>query len=284
MELRPPHELFYLQSMEDIYRQAEGKPDEPHRHAYYTVLLVAKASGEHQVDYQPYELAEKQVFFVAPGQVHQVIADPTPDGWVITFSRDFLTTNNIPESFITNLTLFRAFGDSPPLELEQATFQRLQSLIVEMKACLPEQLPYRYRALGALLQLFLIYCNHSRTFDPQQLDEEHKGVCLLRDFKSLVDERFSQWHKVNDYASQINITPKHLSHSVKALTGKTAKEHIQDRLILEARRMLLHTDLTVKQIGYELGFEEPLHFSSFFKKQVGQSPTDFRLRPDAISA
>lgn len=276
MELRPPHQLFTLQRMEDIYRQAQGRADQPHRHAYYTVLLVTHAQGEHRLDYQPFAFGERQVHFVAPGQVHQVVATAEPQGWVITFSRDFLAANNIPESFITNLTLFRSFGDTPPLELDDHTFGRLRNLITEMENCLPEQLPYRHQALGALLQLFLIYCNHSRSLDPQQLDEENKGVCLLRDFKSLVNQHYPRWHKVSDYASHIHISPKHLSQSVKQLTGQTAKELIQARLTLEAKRMLLHTDLNVKQIGYELGFEEPLHFSGFFKKQTGQSPTDFR--------
>ena len=73
-----------------------------------------------------------------------------------------------------------------------------------------------------------------------------------------------------------HISTKHLSQTLKNITGKVAKDHIQDRLALEAKRLLLHTSLSVKEIAYEIGFEEPLHFSGFFKKRVGVSPSQFR--------
>ncbi len=264
--------------MGTIFEQANGKVDSPHRHDYYTVVLVEKAEGKHVIDYQTYAFATNQVHFVSPGQVHQVVTPSKPKGWVFTFSKDFLVENNIPESFISNINLFRQFGETPPLEIDDVTFQRLYRIIKEMEECLPLDLHYRHRALGALLQLFLIYCNNSCLLDTTQLDEENSGVCMLRDFKSLVDQHFQEWHKVSSYAPTLHITAKHLSHTVKQLTGKTAKELIQDRLTLEAKRLLYHTDLSIKEVAYRLGFEEPLHFSGFFKKQAGLSPTLFRAR------
>lgn len=270
---------FHLQSMEAIYTTAQGKPDTPHRHDYYTILLIAQVQGQHMIDYQSYELHSQEVFFISPGQVHQLLLDQKPKGWVITFSRDFLVENNIPESFISNINLFRQFGDSPPLPLDTPTFQRLNRLIAEMRVCLPTDFHYRNRALGALLQLFLIYCNNNCLLDMTQLDEESSGVCILRDFKELVDKHFHEWHRVSTYAAEIPISAKHLSYTVKNLTGKTAKEFIQDRLSLEAKRLLIHTHLSIKEVAYHLGFGEPLHFSNFFKKQAGKAPSSFRLQP-----
>ena len=80
----------------------------------------------------------------------------------------------------------------------------------------------------------------------------------------------------------MNITPKHLSQTVKNLSGKTAKELIQDRVVLEAKRLLLHTPLSIKEIAYQLGFEEPLHFSAFFKNRAGVSPTFFKEAKHSI--
>ena len=262
--------------MELIYDQAAGKIDVPHRHDYYTVIIIEEAEGRHVIDYQSYDLSPLQVYFVSPGQVHQMVTLSRPKGSVFTFSQDFLVENNIPESFITNINLFRQFGETPPLAIDETTFGRLSRILEEMEECLPLDLHYRNRALGALLQLFLIYCNNSCLLDPKQLDEEHSGVCMLRDFKALVNQNFAKWHKVGEYAPTLHITPKHLSHTVKSLTGKTAKELIQDRLTLEAKRLLFHTDLTIKEIAYRLGYEEPLHFSSFFKKQAGESPSQYR--------
>ncbi|MEM1214344.1 MAG: helix-turn-helix domain-containing protein [Bacteroidota bacterium] len=278
MNSRAPVLDFRLQRMEDIHAQAHGKADVPHRHDYYTVLLVVKATGHHRVDYQSYLFQAQEVHFVGPGQVHQVVLTGPPRGWVLTFSRDFLAKSNIPEQFITNINLFRPFGDSPPLALDTKTFDQLVRTLQEMEECLPLHLQYRQRALGALLQLFLIYANQAATFNPDQRDEEQAEVCILRDFKQLVNTNYTDWHKVSEYAQQMHITPKHLSQTVKDVTGKVAKDHIQDRLVLEAKRLLLHTDQSVKEVAYALGFNDPLHFSRFFKRQVGSSPTVYRTQ------
>mgnify|MGYP000079480171 CR=1 FL=1 len=276
IENRQANTDFYLQDMGVIFDETGGKADVPHRHDYYTVILIEQAAGEHLVDYQTYTFQPLEVYFISPGQVHQVVARTKPRGWVFTFSRDFLVENNIPESFITNINLFQPFGESPPLKIDKVTFERLLDIIRQMQECLPMELSYRSRALGALLQLFLIHCNNSSNLNPTHLDEENSGVCILRDFKHLVDARYHQWHKVNDYAAEVHLSPKYLSQTVKQYTGKSAKEFIQDRLVLEAKRLLLHTDLSVKEVAYKIGFEEPLHFSAFFKKKAGVSPSSFR--------
>lgn len=267
---------FHLQKMETIYRQVDGQTDVPHRHDYFTVLIIDQARGQHVIDYERFPFRSKEVHFVSPGQVHQVDLKAEPRGWVITFTRDFLVANNIPDQFISNINLFQSFGHTPPLKIDKRTFDRLANIIGEMDVCVKLQSNYKVRALGALLQLFLIYCSESTKFDANQLDEENAGICILRDFKQLIETHYSEWHKVKDYASQIHITPKHLSQTVKNITGKVAKDHIQDRLVLEAKRLLLHTDLSIKEIGYQIGFEEPLHFSAFFKKKASVSPSKFR--------
>ena len=278
IERRKPSTDFNLQRMEAIYEQARGKTDVLHRHDYYTVILVEKAEGSHLVDSQTYEFRPMEVYFISPGQVHQVALSAPPKGWALTFSRDFLVENNISESFISNINLFKGFGDTPPLKLDEITFDRLVRILGEMESCMPDGLTYRERALGALLQLFLIYCNNSSSLNSSQLDEENPGVCILRDFKRMVESHYSEWHKVQEYAEAIHITSKHLSQTVKNITGKSAKELIQDRLVLEAKRLLLHTNSPVKEVAYTLGFEEPLHFSGFFKRNVGISPSDYKVR------
>ena len=276
IDIRAPESDFRLQKMEEIYADASGRIDDPHRHNYYTVLLVQNASGKHIIDYNEYRFGKMEVHFVSPGQVHQVALKEKPVGWVLTFSPEFLIQNNISESFISNINLFSSFGESPPLKLDKTIFDRLVGVIMEMETCLPFDLTYRGRALAALLQLFLIYSNNSQSIDARQLDEKNSGVCILRDFKILVESKFSNWHMVKDYSNEMHITPKHLSRTVKEITGLSAKQVIQDRLVLEAKRLLLHTQMTVKEVAYLLGYDEPLHFSGFFKKKVGNSPSEYR--------
>ncbi|MEM6299301.1 MAG: AraC family ligand binding domain-containing protein, partial [Bacteroidota bacterium] len=225
---RRPTKTFDIQQMEVLHERA--RDETPHRHDYYTIMFVLEASGTHSIDFKHYTFENGQVHFVSPGQVHHVYAEQRPKGWVITFSREFLASNNISTAFISNLNLFRSFGETPPLPVDETIQQRLLGLVEQMREA--PGLLYHDQALGALLQLFLIHCSNSCSLNPQQLDQESSTVCLLRDFKTLVEEHHNEWHKVGEYAEAMFVSPKHLSSSVKGLTGKSAKTVIQDRLIL----------------------------------------------------
>jgi AraC family transcriptional activator of pobA len=99
---------------------------------------------------------------------------------------------------------------------------------------------------------------------------------LLQRFNLLLEERFITLHKVNEYAELMNVSPNHLSETIKKVTGKTAGELIQDRLVLEAKRLLLHSAITAKEIAYYLNFNDPSYFSRFFKTNAGLAPEEFR--------
>ena len=276
IDIRSAHKKFYLEDMGTIYDRVEGKADHPHRHNYYTVLFIEAAEGNHVVDFKSYKFNRHEVHFVSPGQVHQVALTARPNGKVFTFSKEFLAYNNISDSYISNFNLFKSFTETPPLTIDDQCYKRLERIVENMEEYLDLDIAYHINALGSLLNLFLINCSNSADLDQSQIDNDNPNVCLFRDFKHLVESNYDKWHKVKDYASEINISPKQLSLTVKSVTGKVAKEFIQDRLVIEAKRLLLHTDLSVKQIAYRIGFEEPLHFSGFFKKKVGTSPSSFR--------
>lgn len=100
---------------------------------------------------------------------------------------------------------------------------------------------------------------------------------LVRRFNVLVEQNFRKYHRVASYAGMLNKSPKTISNFFRLYNAKTPLEVIHDRINLEARRLLLYTEKTIKEIAYELGFEEHTHFSNFFRKHNGISPTDFRV-------
>ncbi len=91
-------------------------------------------------------------------------------------------------------------------------------------------------------------------------------------------QKYSEWHLTTDYATELNVTPDYLNRVIKSLTGKTAKEFIQARIITEAKRLLYFSEMSAKEIGYNLGFSEPANFSAFFKKNTGFSPSKSNKR------
>lgn len=267
---------FGISKMEDIYTKRNGKVDEPHRHNYYTVLIINEAEGEHKIDFNTYILSKKQIFFVAPGQVHQVIEAEKSLGFAMTFSNHFLIKNSIPLSFIASLNLFQNYGQSPPLIPSQEQFEVIEKFTNQIFSLFNSNAEMKNLSIGAFLKLLLIECNNICAINPIESDIDSSSDNLIRAFKSSVDNNYKNEHSTTYYATQLHITPDHLNRTVKTKIGKTAKEYIQARIVTEAKRLLYFTNLSNKEIGYELGFSEPANFSAFFKKHTQLSPSKFQ--------
>ncbi|MEN7551248.1 helix-turn-helix transcriptional regulator [Rapidithrix thailandica] len=274
-----PSKSFGISKMEETYHKLHGQPDHPHRHDFYTILLVENAKGTHNIDFRAYDLTGQQVFFISPGQVHQVIENEPSQGYSMVFSTDFLVENNIPFSFIEDLNLFHDYNYNPPLTGTSAQFSKLLHYCSDIESYFHSDNKFKERAIGALLELFLITCNNLCTLPMQDAQQWESGKVLLKKFKSLVEQHHSYWHSASQYADALNITADHLNRTIKGLTGKTIKEYLQSRIMVSAKRLLYFSDATTKEIAYQLGFSEPANFSAFFKKNAGVSPTQFRKNP-----
>jgi len=113
---------FVMKTMEEIDEQLGGISDKPHRHNYYTIIWPTAATGKHVIDFKEYPILPNHVFFVSPEQVHQVVTDPEPKGYVILFTLEFLEKNSIRSDFIANLKLFQKSDETPPLPLTHENY------------------------------------------------------------------------------------------------------------------------------------------------------------------
>ena len=267
---------FGISRMEEIYERRGGVKDDPHRHDFYTVLLVVKGKGEHIIDFNSYPIEDMQVHFIGPGQVHQVIEHEASTGYSMVFSTRFLLENHIPVDFIEDLNLFNNYGYAPPMSLEDSQLGQLRQICEEMLSWYKNPRKHWSHAIGSLLKLFLIECNNHCSLPSTGESPKEGSQRILKDFRRLVNENYREMHSTSAYADRLHITPDHLNRVIKTQIGKTAKEYIQARIMIAARRMLYFTQLSNKEIAYALGFSEPAHFSSFFKKCSGTSPSAFR--------
>jgi AraC family transcriptional regulator, transcriptional activator of pobA len=269
--------FFAFRTMEENHERTGGKPDIPHRHDFYTILLVKNACGKHFVDYQEYPLKPEIVFLLSPGQVHQIVSNCPPTGDIIMFNNEFLNLNYVSAEFISNIGLFSSGTSVPPIEINEEGMRTLAFYSGEIRKAFESEMQFKYDVIASNLKLFLIECNRyaipSKVDNPQAIEA---GRVIVRTFKGLLEANFAQWHRVNTYARQLNITPDYLNNVIKGSIGKTAKELIAQRITLEAKRLGLHTSLTLKEIAYSLGFDDPSHFSKFFKNEAGQSFSEFR--------
>jgi len=269
---------FKIARIQDMYEERKGNPDEPHRHDFYTVLLVEQAEGKHVVDFKEFSLGNKQVFFIHPGQVHQVIEYAKPKGFVLLFSEQFLINHHIDSTFIGDVSLFNEYGNFPPLPLSNEKLAKL-NLFCEEIINSNKDSKFTEQIFASYLRLLLIECNTSCSEKPENTQTIETGHSLLKKMRALLEENYSKWHSPSQYANALNISTDHLNRTIKSLIGKTSKEYIQARICTAAKRLLYFSNLSNKEIGYELGFSEPANFSAFFKKCSGYSPSEFKKIP-----
>lgn len=268
---------FALKSLEEVYTEQFRESERPHRHNYYAVIFIEEGLGIHYVDFNEYKVENRSIFFVLPGQMHQLLFFRPPKGRIILFTEDFLMANAISEKMINDIYLFNEYGISPPLSVSEQQMPVYLNILNQMDYFI--QLPGHYttEAFGSLVRLFLIQSNnHCSLARNEDLQLTEGGNHLLRPFKQFLEKHYSTDHKVSDYAARLAVTADYLNKTLKSLTGVSAKDHIQNKLIIEAKRSLTFSNVSNKELAYSLGFEESAHFNNFFKKMTGLTPSEFR--------
>jgi AraC-like DNA-binding protein len=264
--------------MTDVQLEQSNKEKTPHRHDYYTIIWVTKGTGLHHIDFKVYEAKPGTLFFISPEQVHDLKMKPGHAGFVMLFTTDFIEQNGIPQSWLNNSGFFFRCDDVAPLILpENCDTTRLAIIVDQISTEFLNQFNYQQEALGSLLKLFLLECKRiSDTVPSERQARNHAGGTLVKQFKDLLDNHFTHWHKVAEYAKSLHITPNYLNELVSQETGKSAKDLILNRIMLEAKRFATYSETSVKEVAYTLGFEDPAHFSKLFKNQENQGFTEFR--------
>lgn len=268
---------FEIHSMEWIDRNRWEQNAIPHRHNYFVIVWLKKGTGVHLIDLERFALTDDTVYCITPGQVHLLNTQGPADGYVISFTNEFMGREEESFDLLFNTGLFNALSHSPVIKVNANMHEEMEDMAEKMMKEFANYYLLRSEILRGYLKIFLIYL--TRQFErPAENDGQTRNIDLSRRFLSLVERNFGSKHMVAEYADELVVTPNHLNEVVKKVTGFPASHHIQQRIILEAKRQAAYSNLTMKEVAYRLGFEDMAHFSKFFKNASGQSFTDFRKR------
>jgi AraC family transcriptional regulator, transcriptional activator of pobA len=245
----------------------------PHRKDFYVFVMVRKGSSRHWVDMTPYSLKENTFYVASPWQVHVKEKSEPLQGIILSFNEEFL---NMDESkTIRQLPIILNSLNAHELCLQPRDASFIEDTLGKMYTEYEGNNEWRYIMLLSYLRILAIYTSRLYT-EQYEKNNSYQERLLLQQFKSLINDRFTQLHQVSGYAQLLYISSGYLNEVVKEQSGKTAIEHIHERIVLEAKRKLFHTELSVKEIGYDLGFEDAAYFNRFFKRLTGQTPSSFR--------
>lgn len=247
----------------------------PHRKDYYMFALLRSGGCRHWVDMVPYDFRPDTLYFTTPPQVHLKENMVPMEGIMICFTEDFLTLNGGDD--VPKLPVILNQQNGHVLKLSPDDFQFVEDILNKSLGEFQSSGNWRNNMLHSYLQVLLIYL--SRLYTQQFEHHEHAAErSLLRRYQELITEHYTSVHDVASYAELLHITAGHLSDVIKQQSGKSAIELIHDRLLIEAKRLLFHTDQSVKELSFQLGFSDVSYFVRFFKRLSGLTPVEFRTQ------
>ena len=254
---------------EKIRRSA---PIDAHRDDHYIFMVVEKGWSRMMVDFQQYEFRANTIYFVLPGQVHdfQGVADDGI-GWYLAIEPGL-----VPD-------LFRAVLEDPllhhrPLAMDGGAIGPMtQCLMLAHTLRRQQESVYSRQCIFSLLGSFVGLVADCYAGRPVAADGNlSRPKMITLEFRQLVTQRFKTMKSPADYAEAMHLSLSYLNEIVKETTGFPVSYWIQQEVILEAKRLLYYSQCSVKEIAFELGYEDHTYFSRLFKKQAGQTPGEFR--------
>ncbi|WP_250255639.1 helix-turn-helix domain-containing protein [Chryseobacterium sp. Marseille-Q3244] len=244
-----------------------------HRDSHYIFTFMESGHVKMMVDFNIIEAKSSTIFCVLPGQVHQGLLMDKVNGWFVAIKSD-LVPDTVRSVFEESLE------EIQPLTVDKIWVEKLSSTAAilhtfykdEMQASKEGSLVIQ-SLLHSFIGIFaLIYSKENSS----QIGNENRSLQLTREFKIMVRQSYKSVKSPSEYAEKLNISRGYLTEAIREVTGKPAQHWIHQEIIIEAKRLLAFTHLTVKEIAYELGYNDHTYFSRLFSKLEDQSPSEFR--------
>jgi len=266
---------FDIRKIEDTVFGDNGScSDTPHCHDFYYIMFAFEGDGIHFADCIEHKISEPTVFFVTPGQCHSFKPDVFK-GYVLSFKLDFLILDQ-SEVKLYDYPFFHTTLREPKLKLTDKV-ENLKFVLDAMYDEFKENNYGKTKILRSSLEILLIEL--TRMYGIEEVETEHISPIdskRIRTLETLIDQHFIEERKVSFYADKLNITSRHLNNVVKKGIGKSISDMIQERVLVEAKRMLLYSQDTVSEIAWKLNFSDKAYFHRLFKTQTNRTPEGFR--------
>ena len=270
LQTMPIHEGFDILHLQELGGEVK-KMMPPHRRGFYTVIFMKdQKEGQVSINQNTHTALNNTLFFQGKEHIFSFVRDEQVEGMVLLFSQSFLLplVHNVELSFpffsLLHQNLFHLNAS------ERRSFERLFHCIDEEKKNTEVIKALLLAILEKSKQLYATYAKEEKFLS--------KKARLTRKYKHLITNYFMEHKEVSFYAEKLNLSANYLNEVVKSETGITAKKHISDRVLLEAKNLLLYSEMDIAEISHLLRFSEPTHFTKFFKKETGQTPKSFQIK------
>lgn len=241
-----------------------------------TFLWFDKESNFISVDGVDYTFHKNQI--VCLTELHKIDITKVNNAKMIRFNRSFYCIIDHDKEVGCKGILFFGASQLPIIKISEEELEKFQIIWRMLEIELESNDHLQLEMLQSMIKRFVILCTRIYKNQENYSKIEHHSVDIIREFNFLVENHFKTKHTVAEYADLLNKSPKTLSNLFSKLSSKPPLQYIQDRKMLEAKRLLKYTDKSIKEVAFEIGFEDIQTFSRFFKNYQGISPTDFKVK------
>lgn len=272
-------EIYPLQQLFSGYLNGEitdHSIESPHRVSFYLIIFITNGQGAHYIDFQPYSYKKGSILFLTKGQIHAWEVNEKNEGFVILFTEEFIQKSFGFSQILQYYRLFNYQLYTPVVQLEKEQYHEFSDIIqkLEQEFLAPNDFA-KEKIISSLLNYLLMKAERFTRQERLPVNkEDHQRLFI--DFKNLLFKNYQNNRNASFYADSLHISYKHLNTVCKSTINQTAKEFINTFLILELKRRLISADISIKELTYQMGFDEPTNLVKFFKKYVGQTPAQFR--------
>lgn len=265
-----------IHELKDLLTEEEFIPKKPHRHTFYQVLFVEKGSGIHKIDFKELEIKSPSLFFLSPGQVHDLVFDrKETEGFLINFNGEFFSSFLTKSNDIGNLPFFGISSKISCLSISDDNLESIKNIFKKInRLFISKDRMFQELIRTSLLELFYSLLSQS-SYNTENVNITNQQNLIYK-FEKLVDDNFAAEHYPKFYADKLAVTANYLNFVCRNYSGKKAGEIIRNRIILEAKRLLVNSEMSISQISFQLGFDDNSYFTKFFKTYSGNSPSEFR--------
>lgn len=247
----------------------------PHKHDFYIIVAFTQGKGSHTIDFKTFPVESGAVFFLSPGQVHSWKLSADSDGYILFFSADFYTAA-FSRKRLNEYFLFNSIFAYPRLETDSAQTKEITSFFEKIDQENSQPTLFTKDLLRNYIDILLVLLYRFKVSKGSFSKQEKLIHNQFQELELLIDTHFKKHREASFYADQMSMSMKQLNTLCKNTVSKTSSQIILGRVILEAQRLLTHSDLNVSEIAYDLAFDDSSYFSRLFKKKTGYTPEQFR--------
>jgi len=271
--MNKPFHIFKI--TKEIVEILRAKREDAHYHDFEEIVIVTEGSLEHYIDFQVEIIQAPSVSYISMGKMHRILERDDLRGWVINYQNEF-----IPDS---KLNFYSNFFTSTSIPIaSNACSTRFTSLceiiLSESEQQNPDFSTIRYLTSGLIS---MIEAERKRNI-PVESSVKASQITTFNNFLRILEQNYSRDEGVSFYADKMNMSERNLNIICKNNFQKSVSEIIETRKLIEAKNLLIHTDKSVSEIGYDLGYNEKSYFTRVFRSKLSVTPTEYREMTRAL--